>query len=78
MALGKVRIDTHGHTVATNWQVFLDDVDISKFVKSISISAPAGEVPSVQLYVIGALELPEVITAYIEIVDEKADGEHGE
>lgn len=68
---GKIRINTNGHAVAKMWSVYLDDVDISRFVRGIDISTVAGQLPQVRLGIVGHLELPDEMQALVTIYQEK-------
>jgi hypothetical protein len=65
MSLGKIRIDTQGNLVVRNYAIYLDDVNISKFVRGFTIDCEVGDVAQVTLRCIGALELPNELRTMI-------------
>lgn len=69
---GKIRIDTNGHAVAKMWSIYLDDVDISRFVTGLDVHIVVGKLPMVNLNIVGHLELPNEVQALVTIYQEKA------
>ena len=58
----KIRIETGDNysPVVNNWKIFLDGVDISRFVQKVEIIGEVGEIAKVRLTCIETeLELPD-------------------
>lgn len=71
--LGKVRIDTNGSAIAKRWKIYLDDADISRFVKGINFSVTVGDIPRVSLEIVGQLIMPDDLRAIIETYSLESD-----
>lgn len=73
--LGKIRIENASENkdkISLRWNIYLDDVDISKFVRAsngLSIQWVNG-LPRIFVELIGALELPDEIKAVISVYKE--------
>ena len=65
MSLGKIRIETGDNVPAMNWHIYLNDTDISHFVRTITIDVEAGGIPMVHLGLIGELDLPQELQATV-------------
>lgn len=74
--MGKIKIEKIGEKdrPSIRYRIFLDDIDISRFVKlgGISIQFTDG-LPVVKLEMIGALELPDDIQALVEIYKQEVE-----
>lgn len=76
--LGKIRIENASENkdeISQRWNVYLDDVDISRFVRranGLSIQWVDG-IPRVFVELLGALELPDEIKALISVYIDKED-----
>lgn len=72
MALGKISIRLRENVAypynTKNWLIYLDDVEISQFVRRITIEAEAGmALPNVSMELFGNVELPSELKAYISV-----------
>ena len=64
--MNKIRIEGDG--MPRNTRVFLDDMDISRFVRNIHIDIGAGKAPIVNLECFGFLRMSDEIKAVIKIL----------
>lgn len=62
--IGKIKL-VKGHNL--QYSLFLDDVDISKYTRSIDIKIGVNEIPRVTVELIGLVEIPDEVLASIEI-----------
>lgn len=65
---GQIRINTHEKLLSRFWDVFLDDVEISHYLKNITITAGVdAKIPKVTLeFVDVVVNIPENIQGLIE------------
>jgi hypothetical protein len=64
VVLGKIKVETDNTTpLVKRWRVYLDNQDITRYVRGLDIHAAVGDVATVDLHLIGALELPGEIHA---------------
>ena len=67
--LGTIRIEQEQPSaIGKNMRVYLDDKEISHFVRQIDISVGVDFANQVTLHCVGYVELPEELQAYIEVV----------
>lgn len=67
---GKIRIQRRAGALSHEpkwYQVFLDDMEITRFVRSIDVSFRFDGLPKVKLELIGIVELPDEIEAAISV-----------
>lgn len=69
--ISNLRIDTHGSVTTDKWQVFLNEIEITRAIRHINLDAGVHDIPTITLQIISTLELPETISGFIDVV--KAD-----
>ena len=71
MALGRIRVETANKLESPHtkyWRIFLDEQDVSHFVRSINIHADvASDLPVIDLEIVGFVEFPDEIQALIKL-----------
>lgn len=73
MAIGKIRIESDGPNLRLK-KIFLDDEDISRFVHSLTYRAAVDEVDTVDIRLVGDVEIPENVRVYV-MADEDREGQ---
>ena len=64
MAVGKIKISEINKSV-TQYKIEIDDIDISQYTKSVNIEMVAGHIPKVWVQLIGSVDIPENLLAFI-------------
>ena len=57
------------------WHIYVDDVEITKYVRAIDAHIVVGDVPQVTLHLIGELELPPILAELTTVINVLPDGE---
>lgn len=68
MPAKKIRIDTSGGVTVKHWRIYLDDIEISRFVSKISIDASVNDgLPLVSIMLSGLVEISEEFRALVNV-----------
>jgi len=72
---GKLRIDTQGQLFSKHWKLYLDDVDISGYVRNVHIEAGVDNpVPKILLeFVRLEINVPKEVQGMIETYRQKTE-----
>ena len=77
MAYGKIRITYHESK--NRFNLFVDDIDISRYATSVKIEMTAVDIPQVWVKLVGRIEIPDDIKAMITVEnDDPVSRERGE